>query len=97
MEPVEPTPGGDEHSAPGTERPAPVVRLRGVSVERGGRTVLRDVDLDIAAGEITGIIGPSGSGKSTMMRPFASTTSPTGASTTSPAGSGPACRWRSPC
>ena len=30
--------------------------------------MLRAVDLEIPAGQITGIIGPSGSGKSTMMR-----------------------------
>lgn len=68
MDPVEPTSHGAEQSTTGTQSAVPAVRLRGVSVERGGRTVLRDVDLEIPAGEITGIIGPSGSGKSTMMR-----------------------------
>jgi ABC-2 type transport system ATP-binding protein len=44
------------------------VVLRGVSVERGGRSVLTDIDLSIPAGRVTGIIGPSGCGKSTLMR-----------------------------
>ncbi|AFR29018.1 MULTISPECIES: amino acid ABC transporter ATP-binding protein [Micrococcaceae] len=34
----------------------------------GPKTVLKNVDLDIASGEICCIIGPSGSGKSTLLR-----------------------------
>lgn len=34
----------------------------------GPKTVLKDVDLNIASGEICCIIGPSGSGKSTLLR-----------------------------
>ncbi len=34
----------------------------------GPKTVLKDVDLEIASGEICCIIGPSGSGKSTLLR-----------------------------
>ncbi|UZX01512.1 amino acid ABC transporter ATP-binding protein [Arthrobacter sp. CDRTa11] len=34
----------------------------------GPKTVLKDIDLDIASGEICCIIGPSGSGKSTILR-----------------------------
>jgi ATP-binding cassette, subfamily B, bacterial HlyB/CyaB len=33
-----------------------------------GADVLRDINLDIAAGQVLGIIGPSGSGKSTLTR-----------------------------
>jgi ABC-type polar amino acid transport system ATPase subunit len=34
----------------------------------GRKRVLRDIDLNVAAGEISCIIGPSGSGKSTLLR-----------------------------
>lgn len=37
-----------------------------LSVRYGGRSVLRDVALDICAGEILGLVGQSGSGKSTL-------------------------------
>ena len=46
----------------------PAVEVRGLRVERGGRLVLPGLDLDVARGAITGLIGPSGSGKSTLMR-----------------------------
>jgi ABC-2 type transport system ATP-binding protein len=37
-------------------------------VERGGRTVLGGISVEVAAGRITGLLGPSGCGKSTLMR-----------------------------
>src|SRR5690606_36367790 len=51
---------------------APAVRLRGVTkvfdTARGPLRAVDDVTLDIAAGEIFGIIGYSGPGKSTLVR-----------------------------
>lgn len=44
------------------------VRVTGLSVRRGRSTVLRDVNLDIVPGRITGLLGPSGAGKSTLIR-----------------------------
>jgi ABC-2 type transport system ATP-binding protein len=40
----------------------------GVSVRRGGRLVLRGIDLSICGARVTGLLGPSGSGKTTLMR-----------------------------
>jgi ABC-2 type transport system ATP-binding protein len=45
-----------------------VIRIADLRVIRGGRVVLDDVSVDIAAGVITGLLGPSGSGKTTLMR-----------------------------
>jgi len=44
------------------------VEVRGLTVRRGRALVLDGLDLDIAAGRITGLLGPSGSGKTTLMR-----------------------------
>ncbi|WP_336671834.1 ABC transporter ATP-binding protein [Tsukamurella sp. USMM236] len=42
--------------------------LRGLTKRYGADTVLRDVDLTVAAGSITAVVGPSGSGKTTLLR-----------------------------
>ena len=47
---------------------AATVAVRDLRVRRGGRLVLEDLDLDVAAGRVTGLLGPSGSGKTTLMR-----------------------------
>ena len=41
--------------------------LRDLTVERGGRAVVRDVSLEIAAGQVTALLGPNGAGKSTLV------------------------------
>ncbi|MFI2230142.1 amino acid ABC transporter ATP-binding protein [Nocardia testacea] len=46
----------------------PLISMRGVTKTFGTATVLRDIDLDIAKGEVVVVIGPSGSGKSTLCR-----------------------------
>lgn len=48
--------------------PAPVLSVRHLSKTFSGRTVLRDVDVDIMPGEIHGLVGQNGSGKSTLIK-----------------------------
>ncbi|HET7051004.1 MAG TPA: ABC transporter ATP-binding protein [Solirubrobacteraceae bacterium] len=44
-----------------------VLRVTGLTVQRGGRAVVRNVDIEIAAGEITALLGPNGAGKSSLV------------------------------
>lgn len=44
------------------------LRLEGMTLGYGERVVLRNITLEVASGEILGLIGPNGSGKSTLIR-----------------------------
>ncbi len=41
--------------------------LRDLTVERGGRAVVKDVSVEIPAGQVTALLGPNGAGKSTLV------------------------------
>jgi branched-chain amino acid transport system ATP-binding protein len=44
-----------------------VLELRGLTVERGNRAVIKDVSLEIPAADVTALLGPNGAGKSTLV------------------------------
>ena len=52
--------------------------LHGLSKSYGGRPVLRDTDLSVAAGEFIVVVGRSGCGKSTLLRAIAGLEQPDG-------------------
>lgn len=55
----------------------PVLEARGVSVRFGRLEALRNVSLEVGAGEAVGIVGESGSGKTTLARVLAGLSQPT--------------------
>lgn len=55
----------------------PLLTLTGVSRRYGDRTVLQPVDLELAAGWCTAVMGVNGSGKSTLLRIAAGRDAPT--------------------
>ena len=53
---------------PDRGRPANVVCANDLTLRIGAKTILSDVEIDIARGTITAIIGPTGTGKSVFLR-----------------------------
>ena len=47
---------------------APIVEMRNINVSFGGVHAVRDVTIDLFAGEVMGLVGGNGAGKSTLMR-----------------------------
>jgi lipopolysaccharide export system ATP-binding protein len=43
----------------------PTLRTERLTKSYAGRTVVRDVDLDVSSGEVVGLLGPNGAGKTT--------------------------------
>ncbi|MDW4498851.1 metal ABC transporter ATP-binding protein [Sulfitobacter sp. D35] len=53
-----------------------LVSVANLSVGYGGHTVLRNVSLTVAPGEIVTVVGPNGSGKTTLLRALIGAVSP---------------------
>ncbi|WP_100444647.1 ABC transporter ATP-binding protein [Glycomyces xiaoerkulensis] len=53
--------------------PPPAITVDRLVVDRGGRSVLRDLSTTVPAGSVTGLLGPSGSGKTTLIRSIVGT------------------------
>jgi zinc transport system ATP-binding protein len=62
--------GHHHHTHAGTlpGRTDVLLAARGVRFARAGRTILEDIDLDLAPREIVTLIGPNGAGKTTLVR-----------------------------
>ena len=63
----------NEHTKHGAGPPTtvhtvtPAISLDDVTFAYGDKTAVRDITLDVAAGEFLGLIGPNGSGKTTLL------------------------------
>ena len=55
----------------------PVVRTRGLRKEFGSLVAVQGLDLEIARGEVFGLLGPNGSGKTTTIRMLCGLVHPT--------------------
>jgi len=61
-------PGPGDGRLAEARREGELISARGILLSRGGRTLLQDVDIDVAPGEIVTLIGPNGAGKTTLVR-----------------------------
>ena len=53
---------------PGAADDPCIIRIRDLVYSAGGRRIFSGLDLDVARGSVTAIMGPSGTGKTTLLR-----------------------------
>ncbi|NKB19456.1 MAG: zinc ABC transporter ATP-binding protein ZnuC [Alphaproteobacteria bacterium] len=51
-----------------SETARPLIRAENLTVNRGGQSVVDNINLTVSAGEIVTLVGPNGAGKSTLIR-----------------------------
>ena len=62
------TPSGDQLQERIVSKPQPVLEFDAVAACIGDKQVLRNIDLQIQAGEFIGLVGPNGSGKTSLIK-----------------------------
>ena len=65
------------HTTPADEHGQAAVSVQGVHKQFGDLVAVKDLDIDIRAGEFFSMLGPSGSGKTTVLRMIAGFEEPT--------------------
>jgi ABC-2 type transport system ATP-binding protein len=74
-----PTAAGAPTAAPDRQG-GPAVRIRGLRKVFGATVAVSNVDLDVPAGAVLGLLGPNGSGKTTLIRVLLALSRPTAGS-----------------
>ncbi|WP_127474498.1 ABC transporter ATP-binding protein [Microbacterium sulfonylureivorans] len=64
-------------TAPAAPRRGSHLKIEGLGLQIGGATILKDVELDVAAGSLVGVIGPNGAGKTTLFNVVSGLMKPT--------------------
>lgn len=64
------------------ESAGPLFSCNSISLDLGGREILRDINLQIEAGEVLGVIGPNGAGKTSLFEILSGRMAPKGGTVT---------------